>query len=169
MYAWPVNLPTSSAALILLVLQLEVRALEEQLTQVKAWLDNAQDQLLTTQAALQEREGECRQVTAQLEAMQSVAAAGLDSEGRGAELLQQNLELVAQLQTVTAAYEEMRAQLSTSTTSSTSLALATLGPRPVSQHEQHCCVYVAAGCFAWRPSFAGRKVCQAGRGADGSM
>ncbi|KAL4856951.1 hypothetical protein ACK3TF_002652 [Chlorella vulgaris] len=108
---------------------LEVRALEEQLAQVKAWLDNAQDQLLTTQAALQEREGECRQVTAQLEAMQSVAAAGQDSEGRGAELLQQNLELVAQLQTVTAAYEEMRAQLSTSTTSSTSLALATLGPR----------------------------------------
>ena len=51
-------------------LQLELRAREDQLAQVRAWLDEAQQELVTTQAALQEREGECRRVTAQLHALQ---------------------------------------------------------------------------------------------------
>lgn len=46
-----------------------------QLAQVRAWLDEAQEELLETQAALQEREAECRRVSAQLEAMQAGAGA----------------------------------------------------------------------------------------------
>lgn len=43
--------------------------------QVRAWLDEAQEELLETQAALQAREAECRRVSAQLEAMQAGAGA----------------------------------------------------------------------------------------------
>ena len=53
--------------------QAELRAREEQLAQARAWLDEAQDELLTTQGALAEREAECRRVTAQLEALRAVA------------------------------------------------------------------------------------------------
>lgn len=66
-----------------------------------------------TQGALAEREAECRRVTAQLEALRAVATdareAACSLEGRDADLLQQNLALAAQLQAVTAAYEEARA------------------------------------------------------------
>ena len=58
-------------------LQMELRTREDQLAQVRAWLDEAQEELVTTQAALQEREGECRRVGAQLAAMQAVAASAL--------------------------------------------------------------------------------------------
>lgn len=151
-----------------------MRALEDQLSQVKAWLNEAQEELLNTQAALQEREMECRRVTGQLEAMR-VLAAGAQvrgfsmrpcffqwlslgilggprcvqrpvagcvvqaSEGHGPALLRQNLELVAQLQTVNAAYEEMQAQLSS--TGGTSLALTAFGSkglRPVSGRYGNC-------------------------------
>ncbi|EFN53829.1 hypothetical protein CHLNCDRAFT_58496 [Chlorella variabilis] len=107
--------------------RLEVRALEDQLSQVKAWLNEAQEELLNTQAALQEREMECRRVTGQLEAMRVLAAGAQASEGHGPALLRQNLELVAQLQTVNAAYEEMQAQLSS--TGGTSLALTAFGSK----------------------------------------
>lgn len=58
-------------------------------------------------------------------------------EGREAALVAQNLELVAQLQAVTAAHEDMRAQLSAAAAagSSAALALGTFGTtsaRPVS-------------------------------------
>lgn len=59
------------------------------------------------------------------------AACGL--EGRDEDLLQQNIQLAAQLQAVTAAYEEARAQL-TAAASGTSGALAAFGTtaaRPV--------------------------------------
>lgn len=49
------------------------------LAQVRAWLDEAQEELLETQAALQEREAECRRVSAQLEAMQAGAGAQVSS------------------------------------------------------------------------------------------
>jgi hypothetical protein len=179
---------------------MELRTREDQLAQVRAWLDEAQEELVTTQAALQEREGECRRVGVQLAAMQAVAAsaqvgrwlllqragakpshhtiscgAGIGCpqphayrlhslfsfqfshaspppapscppprlqesasslEGRDAALLQQNMELVAQLQSVTAAYEEMQAQLAAAAaTNGATAALAAFGTtleRPVS-------------------------------------
>ena len=52
---------------------MEQRGREDQLTQVRTWLDEAQDELLTTQGALAEREAECRRVSAQLEALRAVA------------------------------------------------------------------------------------------------
>jgi hypothetical protein len=60
---------------------MELRAREDQLAQVRAWLDEAQEELVTTQAALQEREGECRRIGAQLAAMQAVAASAQVGSG----------------------------------------------------------------------------------------
>ena len=60
-------------------------------------------------------------------------------EGRDAALLQQNMELVAQLQSVTAAYEEMQAQLAAAAaTNGATAALAAFGAtseRPVGMDE----------------------------------
>ncbi|PRW33506.1 hypothetical protein C2E21_7720 [Chlorella sorokiniana] len=119
----------------------EVRARDDQLAQLRGWLDEAQEELLNTQGALAEREVECRRVSAQLEALQTLAGVAQETagsmEGREAALLAQNLELAAQLQAVTAAHEDMRAQLSAAAAAGTSTALAlgafgTTSTRPAS-------------------------------------
>ncbi|KAL4419705.1 hypothetical protein ABPG75_006803 [Micractinium tetrahymenae] len=105
---------------------LELRNREDQLAQVRAWLDEAQEELLETQAALQEREAECRRVSAQLEVMQAEPGAQAQPSDSAA-LLSQNQELVAQLQSVTAAYEAMRSQLTAATANGEALAASAFG------------------------------------------
>eukprot|EP00887_Chlorella_sp_A99_P005914 scaffold29.g5914.t1 len=83
-------------------------ARDEQLAQVRAWLDEAQDQLMTTQAALQEREAECRALSDQLTALAAGGQAAAEVRGQ---LLQRNLELAAQLEHA-ASEQDSLAQLS---------------------------------------------------------
>ena len=64
-------------------MQLELRTREDQLAQARAWLGEAQEELLNTQGALAEREAECRRVTAQLQALQAAAGAAQVGPPRG--------------------------------------------------------------------------------------
>lgn len=80
---------------------------DEQLAQVRAWLDEAQDQLLTTQGALQEREAECKALGEQVASL----TAGSGLSGDREQLLARNLELAKQLQSASAEQDSL-AQLS---------------------------------------------------------
>lgn len=86
--------------------------------QVRAWLVEAQGQLLTTQAALQEREAECRALSERVAALTDANGVGKGGtavvaaqESRDA-LLVHNLALAAQLAEA-ASEQEVLAQLST--------------------------------------------------------
>ena len=48
---------------------------------MRAWLDEAQEELLNTQGALAEREAECRRVSAQLEALRGAGREQVRREG----------------------------------------------------------------------------------------
>ncbi|GAB4821257.1 hypothetical protein N2152v2_008303 [Parachlorella kessleri] len=90
---------------------------------LKEWLEVAQEELLTTQSQLQESEAEVRRLAGQLEAARTQGAGSNGQEQGNANmaaavaakeqsLLEQNLTLVAELQRVTAAFETLQAQFS---------------------------------------------------------